>query len=432
MNPIRILLLVFAFATPALRAAEDACCPSPAKPAAAKTDDDHTGHDHAGPTGNLDEAANEPCEHKVPIFQCAECRYEVGLVKIDGALWKNGPTGLLTTATAAKRTMREAVALTGEIRLNENTAAHMSPRAAGVIESVAVDLGAVVKPGDELFAITSPELGRAVAEYQRAVALTRLAKTNADRERQLVAQKAGSGQDLVDAEMKHEEQRAALLAAEQGLSALGLDPADTERNPGRLVTRAPSSGIVVEKHAVAGERAEPGRDVMLVADLASVWVWADVREKDLAALASAQTEKPVPVTIRVGAYPDRVFAGTIDYVGATMDERTRTVRVRATVVNPGRLLKPGMFCRVEAALGADTETLAVPRAAIMTDEGRAFVFVRWKDDYYARRFIGRGREAGGFVAVSEGLREGETLVADGAFLLKSDVLREKMGAGCAD
>ena len=421
-----LLLLILLAASHRLNAADDTCCPPSKQP------DAHAGHGHDEPA-NLDEAANEPCEHKVPIFQCAECRYEAGLVKIDGSLWKNGQTGLLTTATVTTRTMREAVALTGEIRLNENTAAHMSPRVAGVIESVAVDLGAVVKPGDELFAITSPELGRAVADHQRAVALTRLAKTNADRERQLVAQKAGSGQDLVDAEMKYEEQRTALLAAEQQLAALGLDPAAASQLPtGRLATRAPSAGVVVEKHAVAGERAEPGRDVMLIADLATVWVWADVREKELASLVAAQAEKPVAVMIRVGAYPDRVFNGTIDYVGATMDERTRTVRVRATVANSGRLLKPGMFCRVEAALGADTETLAVPRAAIMTDEGRAFVFVRWKDDYFARRFIERGREAGGFVAVAEGVRAGETLVADGAFLLKSDVLREKMGAGCAD
>jgi cobalt-zinc-cadmium efflux system membrane fusion protein len=140
----------------------------------------------------------------------------------------------------------------------------------------------------------------------------------------------------------------------------------------------------------------------------------------------------VSVSIRVAAYPDRTFPGRIDYVGATMDERTRTVRVRATVANQDRALRPGMFCKVDAALGATEERLAVPRGAIFADEGKRFVFVHWKDDFYARRFVTTGAKAGDFVEVREGLKAGERLVADGAFLLKSDVLREKMGAGCAD
>jgi cobalt-zinc-cadmium efflux system membrane fusion protein len=93
-----------------------------------------------------------------------------------------------------------------------------------------------------------------------------------------------------------------------------------------------------------------------------------------------------------------------------------------------------MFCDVSIAIGNGQaeEVLAVPRAALMADEGKAFVFVHWKDDFFVRRDVRKGRELLDMVEIIDGLQAGETVVKDGAFLLKSDVLREKMGAGCAD
>jgi cobalt-zinc-cadmium efflux system membrane fusion protein len=78
------------------------------------------------------------------------------------------------------------------------------------------------------------------------------------------------------------------------------------------------------------------------------------------------------------------------------------------------------------------ETLAVPRDALLSDEGRDFVFVHWKEDYFIRRDVVKGMEVGSEVEIRDGLEEGEIVVAEGSFLLKSDILREKMGAGCAD
>ncbi|MFH1969336.1 MAG: efflux RND transporter periplasmic adaptor subunit, partial [Verrucomicrobiota bacterium] len=200
----------------------------------------------------------------------------------------------------------------------------------------------------------------------------------------------------------------------------------------RLATRAPISGTVVEKHAVTGELAEPGKDVMLVADLTTMWVWANVHERDLAALVKAREVGPIPVSVMVNAYPGRTFAGQIDYIGVTVDEQTRTVKVRATAANTDRALRPGMFCEVRAALGAEEEALTVPREALLSDEGRDFVFAHWKDDYFMRRFITKGRDFVEHIEVRDGLKPGERIVAEGAFLMKSDVLRGKMGAGCAD
>ena len=110
------------------------------------------------------------------------------------------------------------------------------------------------------------------------------------------------------------------------------------------------------------------------------------------------------------------------------------VKVRATIENPDRALRPGMFCEATINLGDGQveEVLAVPRSAVLSDEGKDFVFKHWKGDFFVRQDVRKGREFFGVVELLEGLEGGETVVADGAFLLKSDVLREKMGAGCAD
>jgi cobalt-zinc-cadmium efflux system membrane fusion protein len=138
------------------------------------------------------------------------------------------------------------------------------------------------------------------------------------------------------------------------------------------------------------------------------------------------------VNVLVRAFPEQPFEGKIDYVGATMEERTRTVKVRATVENTDRLLRPGMFSEIRMGVGIREEALAIPEGALLSDEGRDFVFRHWKEEYYVRRPVKRGREFPDRVEITGGLEPGDRIVTDGAFLLKSDILREKMGAGCAD
>jgi cobalt-zinc-cadmium efflux system membrane fusion protein len=115
-----------------------------------------------------------------------------------------------------------------------------------------------------------------------------------------------------------------------------------------------------------------------------------------------------------------------------MDEKTRTVKVRIGVRNPDAKLRAGMFAAVQLYLPGEEEALAVPREAVLSDEGRSFVFVRHHDEYFIRRPVETGRASVDWVEVRKGLAGGETLAAAGSFLLKSDVLRSKMGAGCAD
>ena len=115
-----------------------------------------------------------------------------------------------------------------------------------------------------------------------------------------------------------------------------------------------------------------------------------------------------------------------------MDENTRTVKARVTVYNKERKLKPGMFCRVNLKTAFQGKGLFVSKKAVLTDEGENFVFVKYTGDYFLKRGVKQGEEKGEKIELLEGVTENQEVVNNGAFLLKSDILRGKMGAGCAD
>lgn len=409
---------------------------------------DADGHGHAAepataPSASIEERVSVKCEHDVPTYRCAECRYEVGVVKLDASLLKREDGGgLVRTQSVARTKVFPTLPATGEIAMNENASVHISPRIAGIIESVPVDIGARVEAGDILLVMASVELGKVLVDYKRNRTLSDLSGKILARETRLREQKVGSEQDTIAAQMTYEQHRTDLEASEQTLHVLGLTEGDltamheSSHGPrvGRLSVRAPAAGTIVEKHAVTGEMAEPGKDLMLLSDLTTVWVWANVHSRDLARLLVATKRGPMAVEISVDAFPGRQFKGMLDYVGATMNEQTRTVRVRATVENHDLDLRPGMFCEATISLGNGQaeEVLAAPRSAVLSDEGKSFVFKHWKDDFFVRQDVRTGREFFGMVEIIEGLQAGDTVAAEGAFLLKSDVLREKMGAGCAD
>ncbi|MCK5689922.1 efflux RND transporter periplasmic adaptor subunit, partial [Myxococcota bacterium] len=116
----------------------------------------------------------------------------------------------------------------------------------------------------------------------------------------------------------------------------------------------------------------------------------------------------------------------------SMSESSRTVKLRIAVPNPTGQLLAGMFASVKVFIPGEDEALSVPQSAVLEDDHRTFVFTHQKGEYWLRRPVTVGRNFAGRVEIRSGLKGDEVLVAEGAFLMKSDVLRSKMGAGCAD
>ena len=382
------------------------------------------------------------CEHKIPQYTCDECRYELGLVKLDPSLIAapDKAGGLIKVLPVTRSNAQSLLPLNGEIALNETTLTHVSPRVAGTVRAIATALGKTVNTGDVLFEIESPELGLAIGAYRKNKALAALALKNLEREKSLAAQKLSPEADMVDAQMKYDEYRIELESAGNALAVMGLDAAAIAAltadgqtgKPSVLPVQAPQSGTVIAKHLNLGETVERGKDVLTVADLSSVWVWLEVYESDLAALTSEAKKGALRVQITVSSLPERTFEGMIDLMGSTMDEDTRTVKIRAVLGNTEGLLRPGMFCAANIVLETPEKVIAVPKSALMSDEGKYFVFRMVRDGFALRTDVVPGRDFADSVEITSGLKEGAPIATEGAFVLKSDVLRAKMGAGCAD
>jgi len=419
----------------------------------ARHDEEAGGHDH----GSADEAAEHAhgeeaevcdldrpleelmtarCEHDMLTYQCDECRYETGMVKVaPDLLDEDGP---LQTVRVVRRTTEESIAHNGEVRLNEERAAWLSPRTAGTVRSILVDLGTHVRQGQILFTVDSPEFAEARSAYLIAQASLKLAEETLIRERDLYEKKVCPRKDLLEAEAAREAGAATLQAARERLLASGLTSQEIAEvtaagsQPVTMPVRAPFGGTVLERNLSIGALVAPGQNLLLLGDTSEMWVWTSLYERELPVILREQAREAVQAHVEIPAYPGRIFPGQVERMSGIVDETTRTARVRVVVDNREGLLRAGMFARVHLYDHGAEQALAVPAEAVLDDEGRSFVFVPAEPPYFVRRPVMTGRAWGDWVEVTQGLAENDVVVSRGAFALKSDVLRSKMGAGCAD
>jgi cobalt-zinc-cadmium efflux system membrane fusion protein len=155
--------------------------------------------------------------------------------------------------------------------------------------------------------------------------------------------------------------------------------------------------------------------------LSDLWVVGNVPEKDVQFIRKDQK-----VDVMVSAYPHAIVPGTITYVGDVLDSATRTMRLRVTVLNPDRLLKPEMFATVRVYLSSSSEVLTVPLAAVQNGPTGQVVFVRRGTNDFEVRTVKLEQELGEIVTVLEGVSVGEQVVTNGSFVLKSELERHKI------
>jgi cobalt-zinc-cadmium efflux system membrane fusion protein len=177
--------------------------------------------------------------------------------------------------------------------------------------------------------------------------------------------------------------------------------------------------VVVEKEITQGEVIESGKKVFTISDLSTVWVLLNIFEKDL-----AQITRNTTVKIQTESYLGETFGGKVAYIGDVIDPQNRTVPLRVEVPNPGRRLKPGMFATAEVvSSGALAKAIVIPASAIQKIEGKPVAFVRQSDSSFAKKELQLGKEMSGKVEVKSGLTEGEQVVIEGSFTLKSELLK---------
>ena len=173
-----------------------------------------------------------------------------------------------------------------------------------------------------------------------------------------------------------------------------------------------------------GERVQAGDRLFVVADTSTLWVRAQIHERQWTTVEVAEGQE---VSVNVPGAADHDTTARINHVGATVEAESRSVPLVAELQNDDAHYKPGMFVWVDLPQGQAREALAVPAAAVLRHEDRAFVFVPAGDGRYRRVDVEAGGEADGFVEVKSGLQAGERVVEGGAFILKSELLLEDEG-----
>lgn len=300
------------------------------------------------------------------------------------------------------RALGKTVRAAGRVEPDERRVVAISPKFEGYVERLFVNVtGQPVAKGQPLFEVYSPELVSAQREYLVAVqGMQAMRNAGSD---------AQSGmKQLADSSLAR--LRNWDLSPEQ-IAAL-VKTGEARRT---ITFRSPVSGIVTEKKALQGMRFMPGDALYQVTDLSSVWVVADVFEQDIGLVKPGTS-----ASVKIDAYPNRAFNGTITYVYPTLKAETRTVPVRIELGNPGLWLKPAMFAQVELPVGGKAPVLTVPDSAVIDSGTRRIVLVQVKEGRFEPREVKLGARSDNHVEVQDGVREGEEVVVAANFLIDAE------------
>jgi Cu(I)/Ag(I) efflux system membrane fusion protein len=306
------------------------------------------------------------------------------------------------TEAVQLRSMDRTIRAAARVEPDERRTFMIAPKFEGYVERLHVNVtGQPVAKGQPLFEVYSPELVSLQREYAIA-AQGVLSLKGADSPAQLgMARLVESSLQRLKNWDISEEQVKALVAS-----------GDSKRT---MTFRSPVSGIVTEKKAVQGMRFMPGEALYQVSDLSAVWVVADVAEQDIGLVKTGSKAR-----IKINAYPDKMFEGLVTYVYPTLKAETRTVPVRVELANPGLLLKPSMFAQVELPVSARGPVLTVPVSAVIDSGTRQVVLVQLGAGRFEPRVVRLGERSDDYVAVREGVKEGELVVTAANFLIDAE------------
>lgn len=323
--------------------------------------------------------------------------------------WQVLKLGVVATSTA-----RWTDPVPARVVIDETRASKVQVPLSGRATAVFVQLGQRVKEGDPLFSVSSPEIGDLRAAKEKASLDLEVARSSLERVKALVATRALPAKEELAAEQQFKEAEVTLRIAGAKLDALRVTgDADNE-----FTVTAPRHGVVVEKNVLVGQSVAPdaAAALMVVADLSSVWVVADLFESMATSIregSAAQVTSP--------SIPDLTAEGRVEMVSAVVDPSRHTVPIRVRLANADGSLRPNIYARVRFAAAARAGLVDVPATALITDGTHQYVYVQDDAGRFARREIVAGPAQDGRVPVLSGLRPGETIVAEGGVLLDNQI-----------
>jgi Cu(I)/Ag(I) efflux system membrane fusion protein len=337
----------------------------------------------------------------VPVYEGAREAEPVSANQIRISTEKVQKLGVRTEA-AKLRALDKIVRAAGRIEPDERRTYAISPKFEGYVERLHVNAtGQPVAKGQALFEVYSPELVSAQREYAIAAqGVDSLNEAGGEAQAGMRQLAASSLMRLKNWDISEEQVKALAKSGE------------TRRT---LTFRSPVSGIVTEKKALQGMRFMPGEALYQIADLSAVWIVADVFEQDIGLVKVG-----AGAMVKINAYPDKTFKGTITYVYPTLTAETRTIPVRVELANPGQLLKPGMYAQMEVSVAAKGAVVTVPISAVIDSGTRRIVLIQAGEGRFEPREVKLGARSDTYVEVIDGVKDGEPVVVAANFLIDAE------------
>lgn len=327
----------------------------------------------------------------------------------------------LVVQPVADQDVGGAVVESGKVTFDDLLVSHEISPVTGRVVRIEAQPGQRVKKGTSLAVIESPDVGTAFSDLAKAHADLEAAERDYKRQKELFDAHAASQKDYETALDNWQKAKAELSRAQKKAALLrggGVDSVTQEYTlrahiDGEVIARNVTPGMEVQGQYSQGSAIE----LFTIGELDHVWVLADVYEMDL-----GRIKKGARVTVHVVTYPNRIFEGTVDYVSGQLDPATRTAKMRCTIANPDRDLKPEMYATVSVSV-AERKALAIPRSAMLRLGDQTVVFVQMSTApngliRFERRPVAVDEDEGGdYLPVTHGLERGEKIVTSGAILL---------------
>jgi RND family efflux transporter MFP subunit len=318
--------------------------------------------------------------------------------------------------------------LPGVVQPNAYKQVAVTPLVGGRVTRVLAELGQAVRRGQALADIFSPELAEAETRFVSARAELDAHERELERTEKLVDIGSASRQELERLEAEHTAKLTAVESARSRLELLGLSSSTIDNlGPGKDVGAvttvvAPIAGVITERTANSGLNVDTTAKLFTVVDLSTVWVVADLYEKDF-----SRVRVGASASITMKAFPDAALHGKVSYIDPQVNPETRTAKLRVEVLNPKQDLRLGMFADVSIEAEGRGSASLIPRAAVQNVGNRSVVYVA--DAKQPGRFIERevrlGERSGNDIVVLGGVQKGESVVADGSFAVRAE--RDRLG-----
>ena len=312
----------------------------------------------------------------------------------------------------------DVIHATGTVEFNADRMARILSPVSGQVQSLRLNVGDTVRQGDTLFVLSSREVAAAVAEHLAAQKDLDLSEKTFAMTQDLFDHQAASRISLQQSENDLAKARAKVAQSEEVLRVLGFDERALRNSavvPSQMAIRAPIGGIVTERSITNGQFVgSDSTPLMTIADLSTVWVQADIFERDIHSIGAGQK-----ADVTTAAYPEDHFGAQVARIGTVVDPQTRTAKMRFVVANPGLRLKPGMFTEATVQLRQSITGLTAPAKAIFVENGKSYAYVQGGTSQFSRREVSTVAGSGNRVRVTSGLAAGERVVTDGVLLLRS-------------